>query len=45
MTWTYRPALKDGVPTPYTKVIKVHVDTRPDCSGQSAGPCRQPGAE
>jgi hypothetical protein len=45
MSWTYRPALKDGVPTRYMKVIKVHVDTRPECSTQSAGPCRQPGAE
>ncbi len=45
MTWTYRPALKDGVPTRYMKVIRVRVDTRPTCTSQSAGPCRQPGAE
>lgn len=40
LTWTYRPALKNGVPTRYMKVIKLHVDTRPQCSTQSAGPCR-----
>lgn len=28
MKWMYRPALKDGVPTQYAKVIRVHIDTR-----------------
>jgi hypothetical protein len=40
MQWTYRPALRDGVPTSYVKQISVHVDTRPECSVRAAGPCR-----
>lgn len=40
MQWTYKPALRDGVPTPYVKQISVHVDTRPECSARSIGPCR-----
>ena len=40
LQWTYKPALRDGVPTPYVKQISVHVDTRPECSAHVIGPCR-----
>ncbi len=42
MQWTYKPALRDGVATSYVKQIAVHVDTRPECSARSTGPCRPP---
>lgn len=45
MNWTYRPALKDGVPTQYVKIIRVHLDTRSECASGTDGQCRQPGAE
>jgi hypothetical protein len=40
MTWTYRPALRDGVPTAFVKQITIHVDTRPPCGERVTGPCR-----
>lgn len=40
MQWTYKPASRDGVATPYVKQIAVHVDTRPECSVRVTGNCR-----
>lgn len=39
-TWKYRPALKDGVPARYSKIINVRVDSRPDCSVLVMTQCR-----
>jgi hypothetical protein len=39
--WTYRPATKDGVPTQMLKLVTVHLDSRPECSGRVAVNCRQ----
>jgi TonB family protein len=40
MNWTYRPALRDGLPTIAAKQVAIHIDTRPACSGRSTGDCR-----
>ena len=40
MTWSYKPALRDGVPTVSTKQITIHLDTRPVCTARSTGNCR-----
>ena len=40
MAWTYKPALRDGAPTIYTKQITIHVDSRPECSPRITRPCR-----
>jgi len=40
LTWKYRPALKDGVPARYIKIINVRVDSRPDCSIGVMTQCR-----
>jgi hypothetical protein len=39
-TWKYRPALKDGMPARYSKIINVRVDSRPDCSIAVMTQCR-----
>jgi hypothetical protein len=41
-TWKYRPALKDGMPARYSKIINVRVDSRPDCSIAVMTQCRPP---
>jgi hypothetical protein len=40
MSWTYRPALRDGLPTIAAKQVTIHLDTRPACSDRSTGNCR-----
>jgi hypothetical protein len=40
LTWTYKPALRDGSPTLFVKVITINVDTRPLCSERSSDRCR-----
>jgi TonB family protein len=42
MSWTYRPAQRDGVPTTFVKLIPIHVDTRPECTDRMTRPCRPP---
>jgi hypothetical protein len=32
LNWKYRPALKDGTPARYIKIINVRLDTRPECT-------------
>ena len=38
--WKYRPALKNGVPARYIKIINVRVDSRPECSTFVSAQCR-----
>ena len=38
--WKYRPALKNGVPARYIKIINVRVDSRPECSTFVTAQCR-----
>lgn len=38
--WKYRPALKNGVPARYIKIINVRVDSRPACSTFVTAQCR-----
>ena len=33
-SWTYKPALKNGVPAQMVKVVAIHLDSRPACSTQ-----------
>jgi hypothetical protein len=40
LTWKYRPAMKDGTPARYIKVINVRLDTRPDCTMLVTQQCR-----
>ncbi|TMG80018.1 MAG: hypothetical protein E6H78_19275 [Betaproteobacteria bacterium] len=40
LNWKYRPALKDGMPARYIKIINVRVDSRPDCSIAVMTQCR-----
>lgn len=40
MSWTYRPALRNGSPEQFVKRIPIHVDTRPECSPTSTAACR-----
>lgn len=40
MTWTYRPAQRDGGPIEFVKLIPIHLDTRPECSDRITRPCR-----
>jgi len=40
MNWTYKPALRDGLPTIAAKQVSIHLDTRPACSDRSTGDCR-----
>lgn len=42
LTWTYKPALRDGSPTQFVKVITINLDTRPICSERSSDRCRPP---
>jgi hypothetical protein len=44
MSWTYRPAQRDGAPTTFVKLIPIHVDTRPECTDRMTRPCRPPAA-
>ena len=41
--WTYKPALKDGVPTQMVKLVAVHLDSRPACSSRVNVGCRPAG--
>jgi hypothetical protein len=45
VNWKYRPALKDGTPARYIKVINVRLDTRPDCTLLVTSQCRPPGSD
>jgi hypothetical protein len=45
LTWKYRPAMKDGSPARYVKIINVRLDTRPDCSVLMTSQCRPPGSD
>ena len=40
MNWTYRPALRDGLPTIAAKQVSIHLDTRPACSDRVINDCR-----
>lgn len=45
MTWTYRPAQRDGMPISSVLLLPIHVDTRPECSNRgSSRNCREPSA-
>ena len=45
MTWTYRPAQRDGMPVTSVLLLPIHVDTRPECTERtSSRPCREPNA-
>jgi len=45
MTWTYRPAQRDGMPIEFVLLLPIHVDTRPECTDRgSSRPCREPAA-
>jgi hypothetical protein len=43
LNWKYRPAMKDGMPARYIKVINVRLDTRPDCTMLVTQQCRPAG--
>lgn len=45
MNWTYKPALRNGVPTQFIKQITIHVDTRPVCSERVTNSCRPPSTD
>lgn len=38
--WKYRPAMKDGVPARYLKVVNVRIDSRPPCTSFASDQCR-----
>ena len=40
LNWKYRPALKNGAPARYIKIINVRVDSRPQCSTFATPQCR-----
>lgn len=40
LTWKYRPAMKDGAPARYIKIINVRLDTRPNCTLLVTQQCR-----
>ena len=40
LNWKYRPALKDGMPARYIKIINVRLDTRPECTRGVTPQCR-----
>jgi hypothetical protein len=42
LAWTYKPALRDGSPAPFVKLITINVDTRPPCTERSSERCRPP---
>jgi hypothetical protein len=42
LSWKYRPALKNGIPARYSKIINVRLDTRPDCTMTVTAQCRPP---
>jgi TonB family protein len=39
-SWTYKPALRNGVPAPFVKQISIHLDTRPVCTSRVRDACR-----
>jgi hypothetical protein len=39
-TWKYKPALKNGAPARYTKIVNVRVDARPACTTFENADCR-----
>ena len=39
-SWTYRPALRDGFPTTFVKLITINADTRPLCTTTQTDACR-----
>ncbi len=41
-SWTYRPAMRDGSPTLFIKLITINLDTRPLCNVRIVEGCRQP---
>ena len=43
-SWTYQPATRDGAPLEVTKLVNIHIDTRPVCSARINTNCR-PGNE
>jgi hypothetical protein len=43
LNWKYRPAMKDGTPARYIKIINVRLDTRPDCTMLVTQQCRPAG--
>ena len=40
LNWKYHPAVKDGVPARYIKIINVRLDTRPECTMAVTPQCR-----
>ena len=40
LNWKYRPAMKDGAPARYIKIINVRLDTRPNCTMLVTQQCR-----
>jgi hypothetical protein len=40
LSWTYKPALRDGAPTLFVKVITINLDTRPVCTARITDGCR-----
>lgn len=40
LNWKYRPAMKDGAPARYIKMINVRLDTRPSCTMLVTQQCR-----
>jgi TonB family protein len=43
LNWKYRPAMKDGMPARYIKIINVRLDTRPNCTMLVTQQCRPAG--
>jgi hypothetical protein len=39
-TWKYKPALKNGAPARYIKIVNVRIDSRPPCSTFVNADCR-----
>jgi hypothetical protein len=39
-TWKYKPALKNGTPARYIKIVNVRIDSRPPCSTFVNADCR-----
>lgn len=45
LNWKYRPAMKNGMPARYLKIINVRLDTRPDCTLLVNAQCRPSGSD
>jgi TonB family protein len=39
-TWTYKPGTRDGAPAEMKKLVTIHIDARPACSGRVTVNCR-----